>query len=169
MSTEAMVLPDPDAGNYGPYMRALRPRQRDFIDALLRQARIDHTAAARTAGYSDNNITACAYRLAHDDKVLLALKEETERRLQSHAHLGANVILDLAQNATKDSDRLKAASMLLNRIGLLEILRHESTTTHIVLTADQARARLMAYAKDPDMRALIPPDLIQDVEFVEVV
>lgn len=116
-------------GKRGPKMRQLNERQQLFVLALVEQGARNHTAAAKMAGYGANSQDALrvqAYRLAHDEKILAALKEETEKRLQASIALAANVLVEIAEDPTH-KDRLKAATALLNRGGLHETLEHKMT------------------------------------------
>lgn len=113
----------------GPKMTALPERQRAFVVALITQGTRDYTAAAQTAGYKADNRNALkvsAHRLAHDEKILAAIKEETERRLQASIGMAAEVLLSIAEDPTH-KDRLKAATALLNRGGLHESIEHKIT------------------------------------------
>jgi hypothetical protein len=159
----------------GPAMRALTKRQRAFVVELLLRGDDNHTAAARAAGYkdseSDAGIRVTAYRLTHDPKVLAALKEESERRLRSTLPMAVNVVAKIANDETaKHGDRLKAASMIMNRAGMSDTIEHHHVHEH-KLADDELLAEAKAAGIDttPYLPALPPPaEQVEDAEFSEV-
>jgi hypothetical protein len=131
-----------EKGQIGPKMKLLNDRQRDFVLAMITQGTSNYTAAARTAGYEDSeNIRRQATRLAHDPKILAAIKEESEKRMQAAVGVAANVLVEIAQNETH-KDQLKAATALLNRGGLHEMT--EQRITHDV--SSDAKSLLARFA-----------------------
>lgn len=113
---------------YGPAMLALKESQRAFVNALLQQSEQNYTRAYMSAypdaSYDTANVNGI--RLAHNSKILDALHEEAGNRLRSAALLGASVIRQIANDPTH-KDQLKAATTLLNRIGLHERTEHKVT------------------------------------------
>lgn len=113
----------------GPAMQALNPRQREFVGHMLDLGSDigAQSRAAVLAGYSTesaNSLRVTAHRLAHDKKVLAAIKEEAERRMQSGAIMAASVIMEIAATPNH-KDQLKAAERLLGQSGLAVATRHE--------------------------------------------
>ena len=109
-----------DDGEYGPKMSALTEKQRRFVEVLLEQPGISRHKAAELAGYqnSPGGMRVYAHRLMHDDRVIAALHEQAGRRMRSNSLVAANVLVDLMESPdTKDEVRLKAAGMLLDRVG----------------------------------------------------
>src|SRR5690349_3017404 len=99
-----------EKGRLGPKMKALNDRQQAFVVALLTQGTRNYAAAARTAGYQGEEsgaLRVSAHRLAHDERILAALREETERRMQASIGMAAEVLLSIAEDPTH-KDRLKA-------------------------------------------------------------
>lgn len=131
-SIVAAYPPILDTQGLGPAMIELNPQQRAFVYALLDTGGQSNTKAAALSGYAPGNPDAqrvTAYRLAHDPKVLAAIKEEANRRLHSGAILGASVLLEIANDPTH-KDRFKAASELLSRGGLVMATEHKVTVEH---------------------------------------
>lgn len=123
------VPPISNTDGLGPAMIDLLPKQRAFVVAMLETGGQNNTKAAQIAGYSLDNYDAAratAWRLAHDPKILAAIKEEANRRLHSGAILGASVLLEIANDPTH-KDRFKAASELLSRGGLVMATEHKIT------------------------------------------
>ena len=121
-------------GRLGPKMKALNERQQAFVLNLLTQGSRNYSQAYRKAypdAKGEDGIRASAHRLAHDEKILAALKEETERRIQASVAVAAEVLLSIAEDPTH-KDRLKAATSILNRGGLHESIEHK--VTHDVST-----------------------------------
>lgn len=140
----------PAESTLGPAMRALpTDGQRKFVIALLELGTMNFTRAALMAGYSGNGNTlnVTAHRLAHDEKVLAAIHEESHRRLHSGKMMAVSVLLNLAEKALKDSDKLKAIDMVLNKTGLHDI-RESIVITRDDSTTDEAMiARITHLAK----------------------
>lgn len=113
-------------------MRKLLPRQRAFVRACLETGRNNNTLHARMAGYSgnDDSMKATGWRLAHDADVQAAMLEEAEKRLRGNAIMATSTLVNLAENAREDKDKLKAIDMLLNRAGLHAKTEHKVTVEH---------------------------------------
>lgn len=118
-----------EKGQLGPKMKAINARQRKFVEAVLMQGNRNYTAAYKVAypdAQSQNAARVSAHRLSHDEKILAALKEETERRMQASVAMAAEVLLAIAEDPTH-KDRLKAATAILNRSGMHESVEHKFT------------------------------------------
>lgn len=126
------VLVQVDETGLGKHMLALTPRQRAFVYALVETGG-NATQAALAAGYGaesethDKKVATCrtrGYQLAHDEKILTAIKEEASKRLNSGALLAASALLEIVLDP-KHKSRLKAIEVLLDRSGL--VVKNEST------------------------------------------
>lgn len=154
-------------------MLALSPMMRGFVNALLVRGDDNHTAAAIDAGYStasDGAIRVQAHRLAHDDRVLAAVREEADRRIRSSVVMAASVVAKIAANPMH-KDQLKAASMILNRTGLNEVTQHEVKVTHELRgPALDAKLALAAKQLGIPVENVLGVDAIEitDAEFTEV-
>lgn len=147
------VIKLPAESALGPAMRNLpTDRQRLFVIAMLETGGRNISDAARLAGYTDNGkgpIRVLASRLAHDEKILAAMSEESTRRLMSGQILAVSTVLSIMDNgAAKDSDRLKAAEMLMNRTGMHATSEHKVTTTDTSRTDDEVMERIKFLAKN---------------------
>lgn len=171
MAKKALV-PMKGTGAPGPAMSALSTRQQAFVRYMLQTGGQNAKRCAAAAGYTgnDNTMAVTAHRLAHDEKVLAALKEEADKRIRSGAILGASVLAEIAGDVTH-KDRLKAAIELLNRAGLLTatLHKHEHAVT-VTNTADEkaqiARITEMAAKLGVDPKKLLGGFI--DAEFSEV-
>lgn len=130
-------VPLPDDAALGPAMSALpTDNQRAFVCALLEHGDNDHTRAAIAAGFTGtpNTLRVTAHRLAHDERVLAAMHEESVRRLNTGKIMAVSSLLTLARSAAKDSDKLKAIEMILNRTGLHAQSEHKVTVNDVSRT-----------------------------------
>lgn len=165
----------PPEGSLGRAMRALpNDNQRGFVIALLEHGDGNATRAAITAGFvgSPATLRVTAHRLMHDDLVQAAMDEEAARRLNSGKIMAVSVLLTLAGTAAKDSDKLKAIEMLLNRTGMPGQSEHKVIVSDVSKTDEEMIARITYLAKkrglDPQLLIGGPvPDTV-DAEFEEV-
>ncbi len=126
-----------EEGEYGEAMKALpNDRMRLFVLALLDQPHRDASAAAREAGYANpggdsSYLRVKGHLLSHDPRVQEAIREEGYKRMGAHAILASTVLVEIAQgnHGAEAKDRLKAAGMILNRVGLNEKTEHKVTVT----------------------------------------
>jgi hypothetical protein len=120
------TVPTPDPIELGPAMLALTEMQQRFVYALVVHGG-DATKAAAHAGYSHvgNTQSVSAYNNMHCPKVLLAIREEADKRIRGGALLAASTLIELSMKADTDSVKLKAAVELLNRTGLSFVQKHE--------------------------------------------
>lgn len=173
----------PDEGVMGDAMLALTPRQRAFVTVLLTSGRNNHAAAAKMAGYQGtaDTLAVTGHRLAHDQKVLRAIREESDRRIRAHAVLATGVLIEIAgDDMAQHKDRLKAVEMLLNRGGLHAITESKQVIEHHDLTGKALIERVKQLAgeigADPVKllgtvgieEAKPTPEMI-DAEFTEVI
>jgi len=170
-----VLFVNPDTGDFGPFMKALLPRQRAFVDAMITGGDTNYTRAALTAGYSDSetsSIRVTAHRLAHDAKVLAAIHEESVRRVKANLPLAIRVIMEIAEDPLAAGNvKLKAAEMLLNRGGMHVVTKIESTKTVVHQLSSDQRTRRIAELMAKAPKALPAPanSAISDAEFEEVV
>lgn len=168
-----------DEAKFGPAMRALTTRERLFVIALV-ESGMNQSKAYIAAGYSASSvsvITAESSRIAHRPKVILAMREEAERRLTQGALLAAVAIMEIAGDPMH-KDRFKAASRLLDQNGLVVTTKHEvhirddRTTQQLIDKATDLATRLGmdpakllgTYKQTPQLPA---PEPI-DAEFEEI-
>lgn len=132
----------------GPAMRDLTDKQRRFVIAMCETGGANYAKSARMAGYqgNDNVMRVQGHRLAHDEKILRALREEADRRVRSGALLGASVLIEIA-NDPLHKDRFKAADRLLERAGLLVVQTNKTIHEHTVNDED-VKLKIMAACKE---------------------
>jgi phage terminase small subunit len=157
----------------GAAMRALNERQRYFVCALMVYGG-EQSEAYRAAGYevtNDNSAAAAASRLARNDGIVAAIKEEAMRRLDSAPALAVSTLVELASYKNSDDKvRLKAANSILDRVGGFAgkseqhiVIKDERTTKELV---DFIKQTALANGLDP-IKLLGGP--VVDVEFSEVI
>lgn len=175
---EALIeIPPPDL--MGPAMRRLNERQRRFVCALSVYGG-DQAEAYRWAGYTcanENTANASASRLAANPDVIEAIKEEAWRRIDQASMLAVSTLVEIAspRSAAKNSDRLKAAEMILSRTGFHEktehkiVIKDERTTKELI---DFIKSRAGAHGLDANQLLGLPAPgadaQIVDAEFEEV-
>jgi len=119
---------------------------------------VPYVEAARLAGYGGNHNTLRVQgaRLAHDPAIRDAMLEEGIGRLGSAVPVATAVLVQLAQVATKDSTRLKAISMILNRAGIPEATVHNVNVRREESEGEKIeRAVRLAKAMGLDPKALL--------------
>lgn len=149
-------LADEDEGRLGPKMKVLTKRQRAFVVALLEQGDTNFMAAAGAAGYSAksaNSLRVAGHNLAHDTRIREAMHEVASQRLQSGLVMAASKLIEIAADAkAKDSDRLKAIGMIMNRAGMHEMSEHKVTVEHLGSDAEELKKiteELRSRGQDP--------------------
>lgn len=167
----------PDEGELGPAMRALRPRQRAFVQAMLDLGAGPgkYGLCARLAGYAANtpeSLHACGSRLAHDEHVQAALIEEGKKRMGGAVVVATSVLVKMIEDdlvSTKDKQR--AIEMIFNRVGLPNVTEQKITVAHTLSDADMIkRIKQLAGTLGMDSTLLLGragEDVIEG-EFVEL-
>jgi phage terminase small subunit len=127
----------------GPDMLALTDRQRAFVFHLVDQGGMDNHRAASKAGYKGDTETlrVTGWRLAHDERIGLAMIEEARRRLHATAILAASELHKILEDPTTSKMlKLRGIQMVLNRTGLgssqTHVVKHEVTVTDEQKIAD---------------------------------
>lgn len=168
--TRAVAIYEPvvETRGLGPAMLAILPQQRAFVYALVETGGQDNTKAAALAGYggTPGSTRVQAHRLAHDPKVLDAIREVADERLRSGAILGAEVLIEIAKDPTH-KDRFRSAVELMNRAGMLVATRIEHRVVHQHDDAALiARVQELAKTLDMDPKLLLgSAGVITDAEF----
>lgn len=165
----------PDDAVLGPAMLRLNERQRLFVTGMIAYGGLNNSRAALEAGYpnSENNpsqIRVTAHRLAHDENIQAAIKEEAVRMLNAGALVAVKVVLEIATDpGTEKKDRLKAAEMIMNRTGLHATSEHKVAVEHSSKSDKEAIANIerMAKALGLDARLLLGQGAVE-AEFIDV-
>lgn len=124
-TTAALYQPIEDPRGLSKEMRAILPKQRAFVIAYIESGGQNASKAARLAGYGHTPTSSrvAANRLIHDEKVMAAIKAEADRQIHASVLMGAKVLQEIAADPLH-KDRLKAATQLLDRGGLLLATQH---------------------------------------------
>src|SRR3954447_5752449 len=111
----AVSAPEPD--ELGPAMLALDERRRKFVVAYIGDSR-DATRCATAAGYggTEGSLRVQAHRLMHSSKIIAAIKEEADKRLNSAAYIAGGGLTEIATDP-EHRDRQKACDSILDRTG----------------------------------------------------
>ena len=114
---------------FGPAMRSLTEKQRNFVYRLMEFGGRPSMApkAAEEAGYKSSSVGALRSQASHllrHPKIIAAVKEEADRRVRGGAILAASVLIDIASDPT-NKNQFKAAVELLNRADLIVASRQE--------------------------------------------
>ena len=170
----------PEAAELGPAMRALpTDRMRAFVVAMHENAlRGDDTqgSAAKSAGFSGDmaSLRVTGYRLAHDERIQEAMKEEGHRRLGALVPLATGRLAEILRGAAA-KDAMRAITAVLNRTGMPERSDHTVTVRHEKSEADKIQQALeLAKMLGIDITAALgeaaPKDVgpVLDAEFVVV-
>lgn len=126
------VIMDPEISEHGPAMRALTEQQRRYVLAQLADPFGNATRWAKAAGYSDTagGAKVRAHANAHNPKIEAAVHEVARQYLNANGPLlGIAVAMKIARNP-KHPKQLRAAEMLLNRVGMHEMTEHKVTVDH---------------------------------------
>jgi len=151
-----------DLSRFGPKMRALTPKQRGYVMAQLSDPLGNPTQWARDAGYSDHKLAAkvTGHHLAHDDRMIEAIREEARRHADTVGPtLGIGVMMQIARNP-EHPHQLRAAEMLLDRVGFGVVTEHKVSVEHTDRTgvAMVERIRQLAAIMGVDERRLLGPN-----------
>lgn len=176
----ARAVPDDDDSDLGPAMRQLTAKQQRFVIAYLEQPTQNGAEAARKAGYSmvgksGAGVRVEAMRQLRNERVLAALREETDKRFRADAVIGRSVLLEIALDTQHPAvARLKAATALLDRGGFHSMSEQRITVDHRDMTGDAMIERIKQLAIELGMdatklighNAAAPPAL--EVDYSEV-
>lgn len=158
--------------NMGPAMRALSPKARAFVLALVELGGRNQREAATRAGYagSQDSVAVSASRLAADPRVQAALVEEAKALARSASLAAvANTILIMNDESVGKQVRLNAAG----RIMALAALEPEKTTNvnHLIEVKPTTKEQIdqvvrMASDVGMDPRKLLgKAGIVLDAEF----
>lgn len=153
-------------------MQACTELQRRFVIAMLETGGHNHSLCATMAGCKGStpgSLARSAHHLAHHPAVLAAVQEEARKRMNSGAILGVSVLLEIAGNSLH-KDRFKAATALLDRVGLHATSEHKVTVTN---TADDkamiAKIKTLAVSLGLDAGPMLKAaGIVIDAEFTDI-
>lgn len=185
MGSNLAALPSNDEGELGPAMQALNTdRQRAFVVALVNKGgRSDKFVTAYLeAGYSptqsERGLYQNAYNLAHDERVITAIREVSLSRMGAAALAASSYLVEILQSDDtniKPSLKMKAAAMILNRTGLHETTEHKVTVEKKLSETEKVERAIALASKlglDPKEllgRVGVSIDPNEDIEEAEAV
>jgi hypothetical protein len=131
-----------DWGQLGPAMRALPNDQwRAFCHELVtgKPGHGRYARAARAAGFgkesTTTNIAKLAWKIAHDDRTIAAIAEESRKYLRGGHPEAVSAVLALLRDP-KHRDHMRAVSEVLSRSDPV-IGKQDITVTHRIVDPDQ--------------------------------
>jgi hypothetical protein len=131
MTKQQATSPD-DETEMGPAMRALVPKQRLFVLAMLSDPGGFQGSWAEAAGYStkgdSHHVVAC--RLMQDPRIIAASQEVARQHLGGNGPvLAARNLINIAKNE-KHPKHYEASLAILNRTGMSEKTEHTVRVEH---------------------------------------
>jgi phage terminase small subunit len=132
----------------GPAMKVLpTDRHRAFVRALytVRPGHGANVRAAKLAGFGSptstpQSMATIASRLAHDERVLAAIREEDEKHIRSSAPRAIRALSSLIENP-KAKDHARGIAMVLDRVHPLETIQ-KVTVEHQASSSMKATAEV---------------------------
>lgn len=126
-------------------MSALTDLQQKFVLALCANPFGRQGQWAVSAGYSESSAPIVASRLVRDPKIQLAVREVTLASANIMGPpIGFKTLMDVATNE-EHKDRVKAAQILLDRVGMGAVQKID--VTHHDLTGDALISRIRELAQ----------------------
>jgi hypothetical protein len=139
-----------DTSSLGPAMVALSPAMRAFVVAKVTMG-LNNIDAAKTAGYSARSPHALGVvgsRLAHDDRVQVAILEEGQKLMRTEGPRSVHTLVAIRDDkAASNKDRLTAAKELLDRSGFHATTEHHVSVEHSLSDAEKDRRMLVLAAE----------------------
>lgn len=137
IDTDADVLEE-----FGPAMRALSPRRREFVRALIEKPRCSLEEAAKIAGFGGESaarggkkgghvLRQIGWRLSHDEKIIAAIYEESSRDVRSNGLLLGLQIMRKIAETDGHKDQARMAEALVGRAGMPSVMefRHRDVSS----------------------------------------
>lgn len=163
-----ITVPDINDDSLGPAMKRCTQLQRRFVMACLMIGGGQHKRAAALAGYKgdDNTLAVMGFRTAHISYVQQAILEEAAKRLGGASIEAVNTVLETMSDAKASRrERLTAAQMIMDRVGLHSKTEHNVNVTQDVgkntLLLEMIRAKLKG---NPDYINNIPEPIRKMLE-----
>lgn len=131
MSTAVTKIPD-ERESFGPAMLGCRPDEREFVLHVI--AGKSNAEAAKLAGWGATDSSAATlarigHRLAHRDRIIMAIAEEVKKLTRSRATLKAAHTIDQILDNAYHKDAARVALAVLERTDPT-VQRHEVEVTH---------------------------------------
>lgn len=136
-------------GELGPAMRALDERRQRFVLLIVERPLAPRGELAEQAGYSGKSkesLRVQAHGLMHDARVLAAIREETEKRVQFGGLVGIHGLLEMAQNP-EHKRHFAACVALADRGGFPAKTEHKVDVNHSDRTGRTLMERIRVAAE----------------------
>jgi hypothetical protein len=117
----------------GPAMRRCSAIERRFVIACVTIGSGNWSRAAAMAGYkaNANNLKVQGFRVSQKQTVREAILEMAAAHLASHATTAAATVLDIMEDPKTDKKtRLRAAEMIMDRVGMHSKTEHKVQVEH---------------------------------------
>jgi hypothetical protein len=139
----------PPEGEWGKAMQELpTDRQRAFVVAAVELGTNDWRRVAKMAGFSgdDDTLSVTAHRLAHDTRILAAIREESVARLFGTGLLAVSELTKMCTDSDKQI-RMRACLAVMNRIGMHEKTEAKIVTEDVTESDENLIKQISAFAK----------------------
>ncbi len=161
-----------EVADYGPKMRALTERQRRFVVVRAQQPHLAQWKMAELAGYAGGEevCKVIASNLFDRKDIVEALFEYAGHAMRANAFLAAQVLIEIASNKEAGGAmRLKAATALLDRVGLGVQVQQEIRVEHTDRTGAALMERIRELAKKHGMDAqkLLAGQVSRETKLIE--
>jgi phage terminase small subunit len=131
-----------DWGELGPAMQALTEMKRNFVRALVTDAKPGHgalTRAAAVAGFGKNSKRATlskhAHHLSRDEKAIAAIAEESRKVIRVGHPEAVAALFNLVRNP-EHRDHARALAMVIDRCDPT-VTKHSVDVTHRTIDPDR--------------------------------
>jgi phage terminase small subunit len=158
-SLPGVALAPIEEADLSPAMRALTPRQRDFVRWIV--SGCSQKEAARRAGFSaksEKSLEIYGNVTAHRPNVAQAIREESIKVMNGYGPKMIATLAGIAMNPeARPRDRITAANSILDRGGYNVSTSHRVDVHHHQPSREEVRARLAAACDElgftPEMKA----------------
>jgi hypothetical protein len=162
-------LPVVEGTEWGPAMKELpSDRHRAFVLALYQvpPGYGAHVKAAKLAGFGSSTSSAkswsvIATRLAHDERILEALREEDQKRIRASAPRAIRALQNIIEDPDH-RDHARGIGMVLDRVHPVETTHHVKVEHRrtVVVATEEVLARIAALAAQAGLDPrLLPPTI----------
>lgn len=128
-------------GRYGPAMNALKHVEQAFLEAYLLAGGRNLKRLAAEAGLSYRD----AWYLVRDQRFIDAMREEAQKRMGGAAYLATEVVIEILDDpVAANKDKLAAAKMIFDRVGMHAKTEHTVKVEHVSAEEQIAKVRNLA-------------------------
>ena len=128
-------------GRYGPAVNALTHPEQVFLEMYLLAGGRGLKTCAAEAGITHGQ----AWRLVRDQRFIDAMREEAQKRLGAAAYMATEVVVEILDSPiAQNKDKLAAAKMIFDRVGMHAKTEHTVKVEHASSEEMIAKVRILA-------------------------